>query len=518
MPPKPELTLRDKELLADVANGIRKLPFLSKTTRNLLKEARGKVDAEHRPQKETRGLAGLPEKDITQLWRELLVDAIHFLKICDGRERACWETDRRSGKKIKRHLSKIDEEKRHLNVFGVSDIHKFFTQFTEFEAVLYGADSGYRDHIVHPLRVWLIGARILLDNVDKLDLGAGNLVKLVPTRYPNPPQGEEAGTPPPQSGRGRESGSSRRSKPVPLPISRGEVWAMWTVVALCHDLGYPLEKSEKVNDVLEEMLVLFGRPSVQRFQFNFQIQHGQLADLLLAFLGSKLKSVNDEQDGARFRTVRQAKYTAKFAHSWENFNHGMVGCLILLRTLSYFLETDYCLDPETTLADEDARQFQIRREILRSIAVHTTAKVYHVAVNTLPFLLVLSDELQEWGRPTMADMKKGSIGAGASKVTAYVDLTPACSKVEGTILYGADSVDVESLKRNVTKKFRRLHELLRPAVDDAKRSFSFRWTISRQKDRFQLRFDSGAQPLQELSTKEGRKLFPIYGPKAVDGK
>ena len=34
---------------------------------------------------------------------------------------------------------------------------------------------------------------------------------------------------------------------------------MWAIIALTHDLGYPLEKVEKINDRLELMLSEFGK-------------------------------------------------------------------------------------------------------------------------------------------------------------------------------------------------------------------------------------------------------------------
>ena len=41
--------------------------------------------------------------------------------------------------------------------FGVDDLYKYFEEYREFEALLYGADRFYRDHIMHVFRVWLIG-------------------------------------------------------------------------------------------------------------------------------------------------------------------------------------------------------------------------------------------------------------------------------------------------------------------------------------------------------------------------
>ena len=48
--------------------------------------------------------------------------------------------------------------------------------------------------------------------------------------------------------------------------------------------------------------------------------------------------------------------------------------------------------------NEDARQFYIRRDILRAISSHTCENIYHIDVATFPMILFVCDELQEWGR------------------------------------------------------------------------------------------------------------------------
>jgi hypothetical protein len=82
----------------------------------------------------------------------------------------------------------------------------------------------------------------------------------------------------------------------------------------------------------------------------------------------------------------------------------------MARALVYFLESDFCIDSRKPLEDRDAKQFLIRREILRAVASHTCEEVYYLPFDDLPFLLFLVDELQESGRPTL-DQRSGVQGS-----------------------------------------------------------------------------------------------------------
>ena len=102
----------------------------------------------------------------------------------------------------------------------------------------------------------------------------------------------------------------------------------------------------------------------------------------------------------------QSKYYLKFSKSFEGYNHGIITCILLMKNLIYFLESDMDL-VQPFSKTEDARQFYIRREVLRAIAGHTSTDIYHLYPNALSFILILADELQVWERPTFHEMKSG---------------------------------------------------------------------------------------------------------------
>lgn len=72
--------------------------------------------------------------------------------------------------------------------------------------------------------------------------------------------------------------------------------------------------------------------------------------------------------------------------------------------LLYFLESDYSINEDYEFKHEDARQFYIRREILRAIASHTCADIYQLDALNFSFLLIVADDSQEWGRKSISEL------------------------------------------------------------------------------------------------------------------
>lgn len=419
-------------------------------------------------------------ESIRKLWEGLLVDAIHALKARDGREKV--------QSSAYRGTYQVDDEDakskaRLQNAFGLTELRSYFQDFTEFESVLYGSDRTYRDHVAHVVRVWLTGIYLVA---------------------PSAGQGWDAmalAVDPGLNGLG------------PSAFSREERWAMWTIVALCHDLGYPLEKTHRVNAVADKMLSHFGTITTGRYQYALQTQNQALYDITLRLVSSRLadagKAVVCPDDGdvprpapddATYATHVQAKYLTKFAQSFEHFRHGIVSCLVLMKTLVFFMETDYDLRGEGGLSKEDARQFHIRREILRAIASHTCTEIYHLSINSLGFLLILCDELQEWGRPTFGNVLSGTwhdLGVDV-KVTA-------CDLAQGNF-----AAEVQYTKRGPTAKevrnaFRRFHKLMRAALGDEQRTgLDFGWSVKLpgQSVAHVYHYSGSATPFDEMTYKD----------------
>ena len=270
-----------------------------------------------------------------------------------------------------------------------------------------------------------------------------------------------------------------------LYISTAELSAMWAIIALTHDLGYPLEKVEKINDRLELMLSEFGKIGFLRSSFTFQTQHDHMVRVMLDLIssivcikpGSQVEVDANKNILKEWATRLRTKYHTKFSKSWEMFDHGIVSSLLLLKSLTFFIESDLSSDSHSKLSGEDARQFTVRSEILHAIASHTTPKIYHLSANALAFLLVLCDELQEWGRPRMTELRSGRLKSGAEKVIIdYCTITPIESSISCSLHYD-DKLSPPQQSENAKRVFKAWHERLRPAVDDTKRLMHFTWNL-----------------------------------------
>jgi hypothetical protein len=399
-------------------------------------------------------------KLLINAWRDVLCDAIYFLRINDSRETA---------NKILKGSINDDNYKEEIknavksNVYGIDEIVDYFNQFSDYERILYGAENYYRDHIDHPMYVWIIGLNILLKFAQNFKLRVSNLFKI---------GGETS----------REDG---------LKISQSELGAMWTIIALTHDIGYPLEKVEQINNQVEKMLSKFGKIGFSKSKFQFQTQHDHMVKFLLNIISSEAIKIqkSDDQNSEKEKncyTHKRPKYFSKFAKSWEMFDHGIVSALILMKSLTFFIETDYSNVKNEPIGIEDARQFAIRAEILHAIAAHTTPKIYHLETNNLSFLLILCDDLQEWSRPTFADLKNGNRGRIKSVTINKFNLNDN-PVIECEIAYS--KLNRTEHEKFVKRIFRQWLERLRPALDDEKRKFKFIWKIKFDKDEYVFNFN-----------------------------
>lgn len=436
-----EFKLTDRSLFAYATQMVKKMDFLSQKSSEALEIISKKGE--------------FTDDELIKLWRELLTDAIHTLKAFDKREKA-------SGGGFEFNNPDARNKARLQNVHGIDSLFEFFHHYTEFERLLYGTEPHYRDHIAHPIRVWLTGIKLIGES--------GKIGSVVDFEVPN-----DVGV-----------------------LTDPECWAMWTVIALCHDLGYPLEKAHKVVDQIDKMLSFFGNVSTGAYRYSFQTHHQSLIEFTLKTVTSKLKpvwvTVDEGKKELRFTTAVQPKYHAKFSHSFEEFKHGIISVLVLVKSLVYFMEMDFDPSGTGTLKEEDARQFHIRRQILRAIASHTCPEVYHLKINTPSFLLIVCDDLQEWGRRTSATIRKTQANEDPAVTVKECDL--AKNRLSCMIEYEEGKPE-----DRVLEDFLRYHKLLRPAIDDAGRNVNFTWRVKNRGLRYDLVFsyDSQKAPFEEMT-------------------
>jgi hypothetical protein len=420
-------------------------------------------------------LKDIKTDELVGLWKSIIIDAINFLRINDARERSFLNKNKKS-------TVKDAAKARELNAYGVEELHSYFKEFTNFESILYGSDEYYRDHVQHPLFVWLMGLHVLIKCVEHCSFRVSDVVDVEVAESANINYCDKHCV--------EELGEQ--------VVSSAEVGAMWAIVALTHDLGYPLQKVDLINSQLQKMLEKFGRVDFRPAEFSIGHQHSYLVKHLLTLLSSSIEFNEKLKEERKFSTHIRPKYFTKYSKSWEAFNHGMISSLILLRSLTYFLETDATVEGAKGLKFEDARQFSIRAEMLHAIASHTTPKVYHILANNLAFILMLCDDLHEWNRPTMSDIVSDT-QSGASKVKLdELSINKGTSKIQCSFIFPACDYDLQQKKS--FRAFKTWHERLRPAVDDAKRNMEFTWIIEFEKTKtpWIFYFNSSNQVFHEV--------------------
>ncbi len=350
---------QDKQLLEKCVSNIEKGVFnetecdtfpLDKEVITVLKELNSKLDNGDDDYELFR------YRDTTdKLWSLLLEKSIICLRYYDKREP--FSSDNTKSKKPK--------------AYGINELNEYYKKYSEFERVLYGSGKYYRDHVIHVFRTWLVGVSLLTKNNGEY-LDRINILE----------------------------------KHYSANLNRAEKISIWTIIALTHDLGYPLEKAKGVINVTHNMISTFiSNPDIS-MDFSFHGVQNYMNDFVVRLMSSKMRLQNENKENEELTYVArlQPKYYFKFQKSLEKNSHGILSTLIIYKLLTYFLESDYNINEDYTFNEEDCRQFYIRREILRSIAAHTCDDVYQLYMNSFAFLLRICDDSQEWGRKYISEL------------------------------------------------------------------------------------------------------------------
>jgi len=235
-----------------------------------------------------------------------------------------------------------------------------------------------------------------------------------------------------------------------------------------------LEKSKKVLEKTEKMMEFFvAQPNINgNIRFD-GTRDSNNKDIIL-FASKKMKAKKAKKGKKpKYKASIQEKYKLKYMLSLESFMHGVISSIIIYKMLIYFKEADNNSDANYIFGEEDARQFYIRRDILRAMASHTCRDIYHIDVATFPMLLFVCDELQEWGRKSWKDMYKGA----SNKFRRLSIDSYNCNKIsyiENINMEKArrDEI-VENIKRVLEHQYLLYQTTFRDGQDTSKRKFDF---------------------------------------------
>jgi hypothetical protein len=239
----------------------------------------------------------------------------------------------------------------------------------DLEAFLYSTSvqKYYRDHTEHALRVAVLGDFLLSQ-----DLGQGKLSKVIADK-----------------------------------IELDEIFIrekLWWLIGLLHDIGYPLGKmTTAVNySLLNQVLKCYPTLDleIQPLQIGLSWK-GNLEDYMqILEQGMSDKARELFRTGVGLKTRQVSQYQTflhqqaghpeyQYSEQFE-FDHGVLSALCLLNGLG---------TPEEIKNDEENRGYIL---VAQAIALHSFKDKlpdHSFEKRPLGFLLILVDELQEWGRP-----------------------------------------------------------------------------------------------------------------------
>ncbi|MCI9421872.1 MAG: hypothetical protein HFG81_04040 [Dorea sp.] len=408
-------SIKDEDELKKFQGNNKELPFypLDSDVKNQLDMLKKKGTIKRDGEKSIIELSYEMNGEIDKLWNMLIEKAIICLRYFDKRE-------------------PFMENGKQPYVYGLDSLEDYHKKYIDFEGVLYGSDAYYRDHVFHVIRVWLLGVYFLLNDNTFITGEGKRLIDVIhfegdsDVTVERIDKGEiDKEYQEKNDGNGifikkgdkfykihKDETDSQNfalilSNSFSSQINILEKISMWTLMALCHDLGYPLEKSKKILAKTENMMEAFvAQPNISGDLRFDGTRDSNNKDIIL-FTSKKMKATNIDGEIATYKASVQEKYKFKYMLSLEAFAHGVISSIIIYKKLNYFKETDNNSDANYIFQEEDARQFYIRRDILRAMASHTCQDIYHIDVATFPMLLFVCDELQEWGRKSWKSMYKG---------------------------------------------------------------------------------------------------------------
>lgn len=256
----------------------------------------------------------------------------------------------------------------------------------EFEALMYylNVKKYYRDHCAHQLRVAILGDFFL-----DLESAVGPVGDLLKEK---------------------------------LGFSSEEMRTAWWFAGLLHDTGIPLAKlSTAVNwSLLNEILRCYSFLDIEASPMHINLAGAKLGNqeylsILVDGAPRRWRKALEKGLGMASDSDRTVLFNAGYSEKDEyhpedlHVDHGVVGAVNLLRTLG----------PPDRLrkALPEDRPFI---EAARAMAVHNFKKeLGFIAFEESPlaFLLVLTDELQEWSRPVPVAVKDTYFTTSLEKVT-----------------------------------------------------------------------------------------------------
>ncbi len=334
---------------------------------------------------------------------------------------------------------------------GYDLLFSYFNEFVEFEELIFASDSFYRDHTLHSLWVYFLGEFLIREPQFSVLFSNMN----------------------------REIVDTARVRNFYLKLNKPEIFSNFylildnvqtildlddsirCIIALAHDLGYPLKKIAKINKSIGEILPYFSITNFGEFNFQYEnvqqlyIEHllellsyelhfaieidkisfdeskqidaitsriGRISAMLNSAVGAdeneiqELKNILDKAGEkelfilrrifiGRAQLTKQMSRLLRFANDFEDYQHGIMSSYLLMKILNAFTKIQLTYSDASDLPVEslDFSGIYSKLHLLVAMADHTSKGYQIREINSYSAFLVLVDEIEEFSRISRAD-------------------------------------------------------------------------------------------------------------------
>ena len=335
------------------------------------------------------------QRVILKLLKDIISDFTKAAEKSGGlSENLDWYEAHRQGKKLYQALASYALNSIDPSSKGNAKLYQFLDAATEFEDILYGLETYYRDHTLHSLWVYFIGEHILREHLEdvhnNLNWYLYNDVERDKASYKRTLVDE----------------AKKQQKALLKKVNEHRD-AIWCIIALCHDLGYSIEKLTKLNEKVRNVLGFLDFRGIPRVGYSLNLEHQHLTCQLLELMSVDVRIVpSSDERTPLVKLYRDDKTYWLLCRSLEKRQHGVLSSYLIYKILGIF--ADACVrgpGEEWGLEDDEVISNLIRGDILFAIAQHRFDFSYLEELGSLADILVLADELEEFsrfGRPMLS--------------------------------------------------------------------------------------------------------------------
>jgi hypothetical protein len=259
------------------------------------------------------------------------------------------------------------------NTRGYHELHTYFKHYAHYENVLFSLDENHRDHVIHSIWVMMIGF-YLCSQCRPLSHLSYHPFCVIGDQCEHPDSMEEA-----------------------IRIFYDNQDALWTLISLTHDLGYPIQKTTLANDVMSKMISNFGFLTQTKFSYEFTVLHQTAIDELLNTLST---TINWFPDG-HYKLGIEPGTRLDYSKTFERLDHGIMSAYLIQRYLDFICDTMSWLRDIPEYSEHNSQMAALRAFIiswLSAISDHTNNSKYFDDLDDISVLLIMSDELDEFSR------------------------------------------------------------------------------------------------------------------------